>query len=432
MRRPFPEFPTTLPEALERAAAHFPDRGIAIFDGRGRNHERRTYPEILASARRVAGRWQALGVEPGDRVLVSLPTSWEWAEAWLGALFCGALPVAIARGAALGAAEAHVRKLEAVVEHLTPRKLVVSAGSRQDFERLGARRALEALITSEELSAIAADPVPVPRPNSEEVAFLQLTSGSTGMVRAVAISHRSAIHNSAASDLGIGAPSGAPMHEWADAMVSWLPLHHDMGLVGCFFLPICCGLDLWLFQPSTILARPSKWLEHLGRHGATFAPAPNFGYQLCVERITEDKRRGLDLSSWRTALAGAEMVRPETVDAFLKAFGPHGFRAESFMPCYGLAEATLAVTFDQRGRGARTRPLPAGAEAERTASGLALSEVVCVGAPLDGLEVRIADHGGGELPDGEIGEVRVRGQASSAATTTTPKRPPKRSGTAGS
>ncbi len=143
-------------------------------------------------------------------------------------------------------------------------------------------------------------------------------------------------------------------------MVSWLPLHHDMGLIGCLFLSIFAGHDLWLFQGSTFLARPRLWLEHLGAHGTAFAPAPNFGYQLCLERLgRRGPRRGLDLSRWSDAMSGAEMVRPETVAGFGAAFAAAGFRPETFRPCYGLAEATLALTFDQEGRGARTLPLPA-------------------------------------------------------------------------
>jgi len=411
--RGFPDPPETLPAALERAATHFPERGIAIFDGRGRSHERRSYPQILAAARDAAGRWAALGVEPGDRVLVCLPTSWAWVDAWLGAVLLGALPVAVARGAALGAAEAHVRKVEAVVERLAPRHAVVTDGFRRDAERFDARRLVEVAITEGELAAVAPAPLSSsrssPRPDPDDTAFLQLTSGSTGVPRAVMISHRAAVHNAAAADHAIGVPHGAPTHAWADSMVSWLPLHHDMGLVGCFFLPIHAGLDLWLFQPSTFLARPRRWLEHLGRHGTTFAPAPNFGYQLCLERIDPEKRRGLDLSPWRDAMTGAEMIRPETVEEFCRAFEPHGFRPEAFRPCYGLAEGTLAVTFDLRGEGARTRPLPAGSEAERAAAGLGLAEVVCVGEPIADTELRIAGPGGRPLPDGAIGEVQVRG-----------------------
>ncbi|MEM7349757.1 MAG: fatty acyl-AMP ligase [Acidobacteriota bacterium] len=406
MNRPFPDPPSTLPEAIERAAKHFPERGISIFDSRGRSHERRTYKEVLAAARQSAGRWIALGVHPGDRILVSVPTSWAWLEAWLGALFCGALPVAVAPGAAMGASAAQIRKVEALVERLKPRHAVVTDGFRRASVNAAPRTQAVAL-TSEELATQAPDSFVAPPSSPEAIAFLQFTSGSTGLPRAVAIPHRAAIHNVIGSDEAIGAPHGAPAHQWADTMVSWLPLHHDMGLVGSLFQSIYGGLDLWLLPPGAFLARPGKWLEHLGQHGVAFAPSPNFGYQLCVERLTPAARDGLDLSSWRDAMTGAEMVRPETVEAFCDAFVPYGFDPQAFRPCYGMAEGTLAVTFDLKGQGVRTRPLPAGADPAATGSGL--NEVVCVGEPIRATEVRIVAPNGEPLLEGEVGEIRVRG-----------------------
>ena len=404
MSRPFPDPPQNLPEALERAARHFPRRGIAVFEGRGAAARRRVYPDVLAGAREAAGRWAALGLAPGDRVLVCLPTSWAWLDAWLGALLAGALPVAVAPGAAMGAGEAQVRRVDALAEHLDARFAVVPPAFRAAAEELGARRAAAAAITAEELAAQAPARLAAPRPAPEDVAFLQLTSGSTGVPRAVMIPHRAAVHNPLANDEAIGAPHGAPAHAWAESMVSWLPLNHDMGLVGCFFMSVLAGLDLWLLQPAAFLARPRLWLAELGRHGTVFTPAPNFGYQLCLERLSTADREGLDLSRWRDAMTGAEMIRQETVEGFCAAFAPCGFRPETFRPCYGLAEATLAATFDLEGRGLRTRPAPAGA-----AAGLGISDVACVGRPVRDTEVRVAGPDGRSLPEGEVGEVRVRG-----------------------
>ncbi len=404
MSRSFPEPPSTLPQALGRAAAAFPERGIAVFDSRGRKAARRRYPELLDSVRQAAGRWAAVGVEPGELVMISLPTSWSWFEAWLGALWRGAIPVAVAPGAAMGAAAAQIRKIEGLVTALGARRAVVTAGFRGEAERAGADSTVEIAITPAELEATAPSPFHRPSPEPGEIAFLQLTSGSTGLPRAVSIPHRAVVHNVMGSDQAIGVPRGAPAHQWADSMVCWLPLHHDMGLVGSVFQSIYCGLDLWLLPPGLFLARPRRWLEHLGNHGVAFAPAPNFGYQLCVERLAAETRQGLDLSSWRDAMTGAEMVRPETVAAFCEAFTPHGFSPEAFRPCYGMAETTLAVTFDIKGQGARTRPLPAGAGA-----GTGLNEVVCVGEPIADTEVRIAAPDGSSLAAGAIGEIQVSG-----------------------
>jgi len=174
LSRPFPDPAATLPEALERAARHFPTRGIAVFEGRGAAYTRRTYEEILAAARLAAGRWAAVGVGAGDRVLVVLPTSWEWLDAWLGALLAGALPVAVAPGAALGAGEAQVRKVDALAEHLGARFAVVPPPFRVAATGLGARRAAAAAITADELAARAPARAAARRPEPEDVAFLQL------------------------------------------------------------------------------------------------------------------------------------------------------------------------------------------------------------------------------------------------------------------
>lgn len=409
MSRPFPDPPKTLPAALRRAALHFPERGIAVLDGRGRSHERRTYPELLRSVTRAAGAYAALGVLPGDRVLVALPTSWGFLEAWLGAAWLGALPVAVAPPAGLGGGSAQVEKVAKIAARLGAR-LVVAGGSLATTLAAAGDEALAArVIDPEALRQTAPRAWGEPAPAEEEIAFLQLTSGSTGLPRAVAIPHRAIVHNAFAIDEAIGAPAGGPTREWADSLVSWLPLHHDMGLVGCLFVAIVTGLDLWLLPPTAFLARPRLWLEQLGRHGQAYAHAPNFGFQLCIERLSAEERAALDLSRWRFAMTGAEMIRPETARGFLEAFGPSGFRREAWRCCYGLAEATLGVTLDVAGLGLRTRTLPAAQAALAGAIDPELREIACLGPPVMDTALRIAGPGGETLPEGEIGELRVRG-----------------------
>ncbi|MCB1033368.1 MAG: fatty acyl-AMP ligase [Acidobacteria bacterium] len=404
----------TLTAALLHAAERFPDRGVGIYDGRGRSVERRTYEEIVRSARESGARLQAMGLGRGDRLLVCLPTSWEWMDAWMGALLLGALPVALSPPGAMGSSAGHTRRVAAIRRNLGGRVIApenLRDGARQlaaepDGDDEGACLELAtSVVTPEELRSLpqARDFRPH-HPDPEEVAFLQLTSGSTGIPRAVKIRHLSAVHNGDASDEAIGRPWNGRTSSWADSMASWLPLHHDMGLVGCLFLCITRGLDLWLLNPTTFLARPRLWLENLGRHGVTFAPAPNFGYQLCAERIEPAELRGLDLSRWRAAMTGAEMVRPETVAAFCELTRSCGFSPSNIRPCYGLAEATLAVTFDTAGQGLRTRPLPAGAD-----SGLGLSDVACLGRPIRDTEVVVAAPDGSALPEEFVGEILIRG-----------------------
>lgn len=398
-------YPTTIPAALERAAADFPQRGIGIFDARGRKVERRTYAQFWEGARETGARIAALGLEPNEPVIIALPTSWEWLHAWWGVLLAGGWPVAVSGAGAIAAAQAQFDKVDVIMNKLKCRRVISSDGFRQQAFENGNQWALDRIITLDDI--FKSKPQPGFQPamgQPEETAFLQLTSGSTGLPRAVMISHSGAMHNAVASSAAIGIPHGAPVHEWAESMVSWLPLYHDMGLIGCLMLPIATGLDVWMLRPPTFLARPRLWLEQLGSRGTTFVPSPNFGYQLAVERIKPGQLDGVDLSKWKAALTGAEMIRPETVEAFCDAFGPHGFDPHAFMPCYGLAEATLAVTFDIRGKGVRTLPKPEGAE-----SGYGLTEIVSNGNPIDGTDVVIKAPNGRSLPEGCIGQVCVKG-----------------------
>ena len=396
--------PDSLPQLLERAARRHPERGVALFDRRARSHERRSYPELLASARAAAGRWAGLGLEPGDRVFLCAPTSWELVESWLGAMLAGALPVAIAPPPALGAADSHLRHLEDAVARIGPR--FVACGGRL-LSALRSEATPNAAAAALDLQALAdatptAPPTLSPRP--EDPAFLQLTSGSTGAKRAVVIPHRAALHNAEASDLAIGAPHGGRISEKARSMVAWLPLHHDMGLVGCLFFSVACGFDLWLMPPDAFLARPQAWLRELGAHGPAITAGPNFAFRLCVERAKRDELAGVDLSGWSDAMIGAEMIRPETTAAFAEAFAPQGFRPETFRPCYGLAEGTLAVTFDEKAAGVRTLVPPESARAEA-----GTAAVVSNGVPVIDTELVIAGPNGQALPEGRVGEVRVRG-----------------------
>ncbi len=404
----------TLTDALYNAAERFADRGVGIYDSRGRNAQRRSYREILEGARAGGSRLRALGLAPGDRILVCLPTSWEWMDAWLGALLLGALPVAIAPPGAMGSSAGHLRRIAAIRAMLDGRVVapqsmraaaLEQAETGDEEEQARCRQLAQAIVTPDELASLPVEPNFRPyRPKPEEVAFLQLTSGSTGLSRAVQIRHLSIVHNNVSSNFGIGEPWGAPVSTWANSMISWLPLHHDMGLVGSFFLCLFHGLDLWLMNPTTFLARPLLWLKALANHGISFTASPNFGYQLCVERLKPHHLEGLDLSGWRAAMTGAEMVRSEAVASFCELLEPSGFSPSSIRPCYGLAEATLAVTFDTAGRGLRTLPLPAGAD-----SSLGLSDVACLGRPIPDTEIIIAAPDGSKLPEGEIGEVRIQG-----------------------
>ena len=393
-----------LPDALAHGARQAPDSGLTIFDRRGREVGRRTYAELLAAARQTAGRLAAHGALPGDRVVVALPTSFEWFDVWLGAILLGALPVATASGAAVGASQVQLDKLFGVVDNLDAALIVSTEGLAGKLaERPAPGRPLPPCVTPTTLAATTPASFLRAPASPRDTAFLQLTSGSTGSPRAVQISHAGALHQARAIDFSVAAPDRETSSGFIDRWVSWLPLYHDMGLISNITL-IVTGIDLHLMPPEAFLGRPRRWLELLSTPERNLATAPNFGYQLCLDRLGPGDLEGLDLGNWQAAFCGAEMVRPETVAGFLDRFLDCGFRPERLRPCYGLAEATLEVTMDRAGRGPRTLAVPTGTPD----SGFEMSEVFCLGEPVIDARVGIAAPGGQLLPEGQVGEVRVQ------------------------
>lgn len=398
----------TLVEALERTARAHPDHGVAVFDNRGRRHQRYTYPQILQRALEMGARLAGLGASRGDPIIFSLGTGWDLIDLWLGALSIGALPVNIAPAMAMGTGSAQLRRLQDTAARLNCRLLIGSEALRDTVTQSGfdALRSIATTVADVHRALPRHEAVRGTRARYDDAAFLQLTSGSTGLPKAVVIPHRAALHNTRAIDRGIGAPLGGLASDLLDCSVSWLPLNHDMGLVGGLLFALTHGHDLWLISPKTFLARPETWLRELGRHGAALAPAPNFAYQTCIERVGAEQLQDADLSLWRSALIGAEMVRPETMRAFSERFASNGFNAVALQPCYGLAESTLALTFDTRGQGVRTRVLPEGASD--------LAEVACLGEPVIDTRLEIRGPDGRALPHGEIGQVFAKGPSNFA------------------
>ena len=390
-----PAHASSLWEALVRSGRDHPAVGVTILDRRARIVERRTLPQLLEIARETGRRLARAGVTPRKPVFIALPTSWSWLESWLGAVSIGALPVAISPAAPLGAAENYLRRLTRAVERCGAEHIVVTPTLRRALAEIG-RPGLEAL-TAPEVAALDPDPAGSPPEDPDSDAFLQLTSGTTGDSRVVRISHRAAVHNASAIGEAIAAPLGVSLEQTAGwRVVSWLPLYHDMGLVGSLLTGILQGVEVDLMPPQAFLGRPASWLSTLGAAGHAVTTAPNFAYQFCVEQVPE-ATADLELGGWHAALVGAETVRPETLEAFASRFSAAGFDSCAFRPCYGLAEAALAVTLDVVGAGLRTARSPAGAEC------------ACVGAPVADTEVWAAGPAGEPLADDRIGEIHVRG-----------------------
>ena len=393
---------TDIIEALERTAQETGGRGISIFDRRGQKPEFHSYTEVLQRALNCAGRLAAAGIGPGDRLLICLSTTWELVDVLLGAMIRGALPTLIAPVGALGGAASHAIKIRTLLDLMGSKRLYCDESTRKLLIEFGEPAAAELSLIPAELNALA----PVIGLARHEVApgdiaFMQLTSGSTGRQRAVMIRHSNVISNSEAIRLGLDFESYSSDH----GVVSWLPLNHDMGLIGCLLMPLINGLGLQLLRPETFLARPHRWLQLMAGAKIAMSPSPNFAYQLCVERVDVADLAGCDLSRWKRALSGAEMIRPETCHAFAEKFAPLGFDSTSFLASYGMAEATLAITGDLTRKGIKTIAAPTEARV-----GTNLNTLVSNGTPVYGTTLRISPPGSAHtLPEGQIGEICVQG-----------------------
>ncbi|HEX9187139.1 MAG TPA: AMP-binding protein, partial [Vicinamibacteria bacterium] len=271
---------------------------------------------------------------------------------------------------------------------------------------------LAELVTADEL-AEARLPLGGPEGHGSDPAFIQYTSGSTGQPKGVLLTHDNLLANIRAIGAGLEVRP-------TDVGVSWLPLYHDMGLIGAWLTCLHHGLPLTLLSPTAFLARPERWLWAIHQRQATLSAAPNFAYELCARRIPDAALEGLDLSSWRVALNGAEPVSPGTLDRFARRFAPCGFRPEAMMPVYGLAECSVALAFPPVGRAPKVdrvarEPFQREGRAEEAppADATAL-EFVSAGRELAGHEVRLVDDAGADVPERVVGRLVFRGPSATS------------------
>jgi acyl-CoA synthetase (AMP-forming)/AMP-acid ligase II len=356
-------------------------------------------------------RWSAVlrsrGVRPGDRVPLLMPTGHAFVEALVGVMLAGAIPVPLATPMTFGGVDRYVRNLSAVIDDCDARLLIT-------YPRIGDAVAadpalagqLRDVVTEAALDGVVVAPWRIPSIGAADPAFIQYTSGTTGSPKGAVISHRALVTNAFAIAHGLGIGPG-------DVGASWLPLFHDMGLVGVLLTSICHPYPVHVMPPQSFVMNPERWLDLIAKVGATLSPAPNFAYDLCVQRVRE--RPDLRLDSWRVALNGAEPVHAQTVDRFLEHFGPNGFAAGAMMPVYGMAEATLAVTFPTPGSRCTTLSVSRDAlERSRRAvasveEGAHAHRAVGVGRPVAGTTVRVVDDAGRVLPEGTVGQIVISG-----------------------
>ncbi|MCG3039314.1 fatty acyl-AMP ligase [Streptomyces fenghuangensis] len=371
-----------------------------------------SYGELDREARALAGWLQEHGAR-GERVLVLQSCRRLFAVSLVACLYAGAVAVPVPPA---GGRRHHEERVTGIVKDAAVRIALTDSAEAPEVSRLLAGAGYGDVACLPVDTAPAAGPWHRPDLGPDSVAFLQYTSGSTRDPRGVVVTHGNIMANQAAIGRALGTRPG-------DRLGGWLPFHHDMGLVGQLLHPLWLGGTAVLLSPTAFVKRPVRWLEAISRYGVRVSGAPDFAYELCLRRITDEQLADLDLSGWETAVSGGEPVCDRTLRAFAERFAPAGLRPGALTPCYGLAEATLLVTGAVRGPGEEPARLVVDAAAlERhelrapapdpepaAAAGAAHRTLVSCGPVADG-ELRVVEPVGGEvLPDGRIGEIWLRG-----------------------
>ncbi|HMF97568.1 MAG TPA: fatty acyl-AMP ligase [Vicinamibacterales bacterium] len=395
--------PRTLPEALDDAAES--DSGFSFQSGTAETSV--SYEEIRRRSLQVARALKDAGLRRGDLAALVLPDGEQFLTALFGASIARLLPASVYPPATAADLPRYIELTAGILNAAEARAVVTTRTLAAAFADARAMCPhLSLVLCREDLDAAPDEPNDAPSPG--DIAFVQYTSGSTSMPKGVALTHA----NLAANIDAFAGPSGVAV-DADDVAVSWLPLNHDMGLVGMVLGALYTRRSCVLLTPQTFVKRPAEWLRAVTRHRGTISFAPSFAYDLCVRRVKD--LAGLDLSSWRVAGCGAEPVHPAALAAFAEKFAPVGFRSTSFLPCYGLAEHVLAATFPPRDRGVRIECVAANELADRRVavdaddSGGPSTALVSCGSVLPGHQLVVADEHGTALPERHVGEIRLAG-----------------------
>lgn len=370
-----------------------------------------TYNDLTVGASRVAARLSDAGLRVGASVALMLPTGVDYFFGFFGILMAGAVPVPIYPPARPEQLEDHLRRHAGILDNANAQFLITVP------EAVTVARLLQAWVPSLK-GVLTPDSFSVAAPSghwqtarsisTDQTALLQYTSGSTGAPKGVILSHADLLANIRAMGEAVAVHSG-------DCFVSWLPLYHDMGLIGAWLGSLYFGVPLVSMSPLAFLARPIRWLQAIHDHRGTLSAAPNFAYELCLKRIKDEELATLDLSCWRRALNGAEPVSADTLERFAARFASCGLSADALAPVYGLAEAAVGVTFPPPRRGPRIDCIDRQQLAERgralaiPCADPAAKRVVSCGLPLPGYRLRVVDRGGRALPERTEGLLQFQG-----------------------
>jgi 1-acyl-sn-glycerol-3-phosphate acyltransferase len=400
---------TTLIEALAWHIERHPERThLLLYGQKGAVEEEISYAKLWQGAAAVCAGLRYHGLNAGEQVAIMLPTGRDFFFSFYGILMAGATPVPIYPPMRLKQVEDHMQRQSGILNNARA-KMLITFDEIKPLARIIKPQveSLSAVVTVEELSQ-RSDDGERPALHAHDTALLQYTSGSTGNPKGVVLSHTNLLAN-------IRAMGQAANVTPQDVFVSWLPLYHDMGLIGACLGSMYYAMPLVLMSPLSFIARPQRWLKAIHDHRGTLSPAPNFAYELCMRISDDSELAGLDLSSWRMAFNGAEPVSPNTIERFSNRFADYGFNRQAFSPVYGLAESSVGLAFSPPGRGPlidtirrdsfvrQGKAVPAVTD-EKTP----LRFVAC-GRPLSGHQIRIVDTTGREVGEREEGKLQFTG-----------------------
>jgi len=396
----------TIGEALDYAATG--RRGLNFHDARGTLTRAHTYAELREDSLAAARRFMALGIKPEDRVAIVAETGAEFAACFFGAVYAGAWPVPLPLPTSFGGRDAYTEQLGVQLKSCDP-ALFLFPAELEDFCTGAAARAGTVARSWESLETVTPAEGELPSASGGDIAYLQYSSGSTRFPHGVAVTHHALLDNLHAHGFGLKVIA-------SDRVISWLPWYHDMGLVGCFLSPIAMQMSVDYLKTEDFARRPLAWLDIISRNpGTSVSYSPTFGYDICSRRMSSQTRAEdrFDLARWRIAGNGADMIRPDVMQAFVDGFAPAGFQASAFCPSYGLAEATLAVSLMPPGEGIRLELV----EENELSGGASGGEkrprryraVVNCGKPVEGMRIEVRGADGEPLPERGIGRVFVHG-----------------------
>jgi fatty-acyl-CoA synthase len=394
-------------EALDYAALG--KKGANFHDPRGALIRPYPFAELRSDALAMAYRLIARGLKPGDRLALVAETGAEFAALFCGAVYAGVWPVPLPLPTSFGGKDAYIDQIANQLQSSEPRLLLYPA-EIAGLARAAAERQGCTGMAWEEFAQADAPVADLPQPDPEDVCFLQYSSGSTRFPHGVAVTHRALLANLRGHSHGMQLKPD-------ERCISWLPWYHDMGLVGCFLSPIANQCTVDYLKTEDFARRPLAWLDLISRNpGTSVSFSPTFGYDICARRVSSQMNvaERFDLSRWRIAGNGADMIRPDVMQAFVNRFAPAGFKAGAFLPSYGLAAATLAVTLMPPGEGIHVELV----EEERLSGRprdlsrpARYRAIVNCGTPVLGMEVEIRGESGLGLSDRHIGKVWCRGSS---------------------